>query len=152
MLPAPDLVTALRSLERPRHPQIRWTTEDQWHVTLRFFASIDPDELLDAVDGADLPPSPIATAGPAPTALSNRVWVLPIAGLDALANAVGPDTRPFHGHLTLARARRPGALRGLPNPPIEASWTVDHIVAMRSELLPSGAVHHELGRWSLPPG
>ena len=121
-------------------------------MTLRFFAAIDPDELLEAVDRAVLPPAPMARAGPAPTALSNRVWVLPVAGLDELADAVGPDPRPFHGHLTLARARRPGALRDLPRPPVDVSWTVGHIVAMRSELLPSGAVHHELGRWSLPPG
>lgn len=116
---------------------------------MRFLAAVDPGELLDILDRANLPPAPTATAGPAPTALSNRVWVLPVAGLDGLAQAVGSDTRPFRGHLTLARARRPGALRGLPAPPIAITWAVDHIVAMRSELRPTGAVHTELGRWNL---
>lgn len=130
-------------------------------MTVRFFAAVDPDLLTEALSPAHLPAA-TATAGPAPTALSNRVWVLPVSGLEPLARAVaqatahldpGPrDAGGFRGHLTLARARRPGALRALAAPRIENTWPVDHIVAMSSELRPTGAVHHELGRWPLPAG
>ena len=154
-------MTALRSLERPHHPHIRWTPEDQWHVTLRFFADVDPPALTEALALTTLPKAR-AVAGPAPVSLSGRVWIIPVDGLADLARAVDRATRhldpnppehpSFRGHLTLARARRPGALQGLPRPPVQLTWTVDHVVAMRSELHQTGAVHHQLGEWSLPSG
>jgi 2'-5' RNA ligase len=66
-----------------------------------------------------------------------------------LAPAEGAGRRPFRGHLTLARARRPQALRGLPRPEVGADWPVDRVVAYRSELGHDGARHHLLGRWPL---
>lgn len=168
MAPPPDLVGALRALDRPSRPGLRWVPEHQWHVTLRFEAAVRPDRLVAALDRLRWTAPVTAEAGPAPTALSPLVWVLPVAGLEDLAAAVatavqgapspapaaptGPTARRFRGHLTLARARRPGGLRGLTAPPVAARWDVQRIEAFRSELRSDGAVHHMLGRWPVGPG
>lgn len=158
--PPPELVRSLRSLERPARPGLRWTPADQWHVTLRFLAAVDPDALLAGLGGLTWADPVVAEAGPRPAPLSRHVWALGVAGLEALAGAVTTATgglgeregRPFRGHLTLARAREPNALRGLPTPTISVSWPVRQIVAFRSELAPGGAVHHPIGRWPVGPG
>jgi LigT like Phosphoesterase len=203
----------LAGLERPARPGLRWTPPGQWHVTLGFFAAVEPDRLVRALDAAAAQPGwagplpVVARCGPRPEALGGRVWILPVAGLEGLAAAIalattglattgpaatgpattgpvpvtagsdtpglapagpdptGPDPtgpeaaglapvtagrrRPFRGHLTLARARRPQALRGLPRPEVGADWPVGQVVAYRSELGHDGARHHLLGRWSL---
>lgn len=160
--PPPELTSRLRELERPDRPGLRWTRPEQWHVTLHFLAAVDPEALLEAMDGLVWADPVVAEAGPAPTALSRQVWVLPVAGLDGLASSVAGRTagladdlgedRRFRGHLTLARARDPKALRGLPTPAVVARWSVREVVAFRSELLPRGARHHEIGRWPVGSG
>lgn len=163
VLPPPALVAQLQALERPARAGLRWMAAHQWHVTLRFLGQVDPVQLCAAMDAlADAGVGPVvASAGPCPTALGSagRVWVLPVEGLGGLAEAVAGLTaglaprlgaRAFRGHLTLARARRPEALRDLPAPPLEAEWLVQEVLAFSSQLLPSGAVHHRLGGWALP--
>ncbi len=164
----PELADRLRALERPSGPGLRWTPEQQWHVTLRFFESVDPDALVGALDTRAASPAGLpaaeAVAGPGPRALARRVWILPVEGLDDLAAAVGEATaalagpppppprsaQPFRGHLTLARARYPSALHRLPRPDLVARWQVPEIMAVRSELRPGGARHQVLRRWPLP--
>jgi 2'-5' RNA ligase len=98
----------------------------------------------------------VAVAGPRTQSLGGRVWVVPVAGLEVLAGAVrsatahldtSGDTRPFRGHLTLARARRPGGLKGLRAAPLSMEWEVGEIVAVESELRSTGAVHEVLAAW-----
>lgn len=147
-------------MERPARPGLRWTRAEQWHITLRFFAAVDPEALSASLARLDWPAPVTAEAGPGPGVLARKVWVLPVHGLDRLAAAVGaataglggPDGRPFTGHLTLARARRPEALEGLPTPAVAARWTVEEVIAVRSELLPGGARHHLIGRWPAGDG
>lgn len=163
--PPDDLVRWLRSMDRPERPGLRWTTEDQWHVTVRFLGDV-PDESVGAVAGGlgemvgRLGPVPVrALAGPRPRGLGGRVWVLPVAGLDGLAAAVVTATsgvvpmeeppRPFRGHLTLARTRRPGSLSGLPAPAVESRWDVRELTLVRSELRPTGARYEVVERWPL---
>lgn len=189
--PAP-LVARLRDLERPRRAGLGWTREEQWHVTVAFFASVEPADLVaalaawsaagggisggisggtgDGIGGATGPAAGgaggvlDAVAGPRPEALSSRVWALPVAGLGPLADSLfgalaglraaaewrlGPA---FSGHLTLARARRPADLEGLPGPVVKWAWAVAEVEAVRSELLRNGAHHETLGRWPLLPG
>lgn len=158
--PPPALVAELCALERPQRPGLRWIARDQWHATLRFLAAVDTDALVAALDDLRWPQQVVAEAGPAPVALTRYVWALPVGGLGPLAAAVAgatsqleaPEPRPFTGHLTLARARQPKALRGLPAPRIRLRWGVKEVVAFRSELLPHGARHHVLGRWPVGPG
>ena len=39
--PPASLTDQLRGLARPQQTGLRWTTEDQWHVTLRFFGGVE---------------------------------------------------------------------------------------------------------------
>ena len=163
--PAP-LVEQLQRLERPERKGLRWTTQDQWHVTLRFLGRVDDDAggpLRDALDAtaASVRQAPEAVAGPRPGALGPAVWVLPVEGLAEVAGAVGaatasfgepPPDGPFHGHLTLARARQPAARRGLPAPELTASWAVTELTLVQSTLDPDGARYDVVGRWALGAG
>ena len=159
VVPPAALVDRIAALDRPVRPGLRWTPAGQWHVTLQFFAAVDPTALVGALDGLPtLGLGPVAVAvGPRPVALSRQTWVLPVSGLERLAGAVasltaglGPvEDRPFRGHLTLARARRPGGLRGLPAPELSMEWVADEVVAFSSVLHSDGAEHRLIGRQAL---
>jgi 2'-5' RNA ligase len=173
--PPPSLVTQLRQLDRPVRPGLRWTTEDQWHVTLRFLGRIDRDayrslhEVLARVAAACSPVE--VRAGPAPRALGRGVWALPVAGLEPVAERLNAATadlgqplaeRPFRGHITLARARRPAALNGLRRQArsraaaaageVADRWWVADLSLVRSDLRPEGARYEVLDRWPLAGG
>jgi 2'-5' RNA ligase len=153
----------LRALDRPVRPGVRWTTEDQWHVTVRFLGPVPSDRLLtDRLHrvAAGFPPL-TASLGPRPTALGDRVWVVPVHGLARLAAAVEEATadlvpvtsrRPFRGHVTLARARRPGSLVGLPAAEMGGTWSVDALTLVSSHLHPDGARYEVIERWPLGKG
>ena len=160
--PSASLTGKLRAMDRPSWPGLRWTTEDQWHVTLRFLGEMEPageEELRARLARIAGKVSAVqATAGPRPRALGTGVWVLPVAGLDDLATPIAtatpdlgqpPPHRPYRGHLTLARARRPGLFRGLPEPPVSEEWTVTDITLVRSHLGSTGARYDVIGTWPL---
>jgi RNA 2',3'-cyclic 3'-phosphodiesterase len=163
--PPASVLDCLRSWPRPDRPGLRWTTEDQWHVTLRFAGDVDEvgrEALRHALGLVATGAAPVAVrAGPAPRALGRAVWVLPVEGLESLAGAIGdatsdvgqpPPDRPFRGHLTLARARRPASLDGLPAPPLSDAWSVTEITLVRSELRAVGARYDIVDTWSLQAG
>lgn len=149
--PPPGVLDAVAALPRPDRPGVRWTTRDQWHVTLRFLGEVDdPGPVAAAVAEAVAPLAPVeAVAGPAVTALGAGVVCVPVAGLDDVAGAVvratsgfgkPPEDRPFRGHLTLARVRRgSGSARRLGGEPFSASWRVTSAEVVRSHLHPAGA-------------
>ncbi len=172
--PPPALHGRLQRLERPDVPGVRWTTEDQWHVTLRFLGDVgdvDSDggrqvmsELTSALGNAAAGHAPVAASvAGRPGPLGDRVWVLPVSGLDGLAAAVvaatgpvvplgAPDRRRFQGHLTLARARRPGGLASLgalPWPDLGGPWPVGQITLVTSLLRSEGARYRIETRWRL---
>jgi 2'-5' RNA ligase len=148
-------------MDRPARAGVRWTTEDQWHVTLRFLGQVDEDAASQALESAFFRPeaAAVARAGPRPVALSDRVWALPVGGLDTLARMVEAvtggvlrDPRPlrsFQGHLTLARSRRPEGLQGLEAPDVSHEWPIWAVTLVRSELHPAGARYEVIGRWTL---
>lgn len=153
--PPAGLVDRLRGLARPQRPGVRWTTEDQWHVTLRFLGDVLADpawpEQL-AVAGRTC-----VVAGPRPQGLGTHVWVLPVAGLAKLAAVVAEaapssagDRRPFAGHITLARSKRRDGLWGLPVKDISFGWEVDEVTLVSSQLGGEGARYTILERWTLP--
>ncbi len=166
VIPPDPLVRLLRSMERPQRDGLRWTREAQWHVTVAFFASVEPGDLVASLDrlGTALPepPSARAESGPHPLPLGGRVWALPVGGLGDLAAAVGVATsdleqprgerpsRPFRGHLTLARARHPALLRDLPLPDLRVSWQPTEVTAFVSRIGRGAAAHEIIGRWPLP--
>jgi 2'-5' RNA ligase len=122
-------------------------------VTLRFFGAVDPaqlESLLQSLESlAARSVAATAVSGPRPGALSPHVWMLPVAGLTALADAFGPAERAFRGHITLARSKRRGGLAGLPTPEIAETWPVDEFCLVKSDLLPGGARYQVLERWRL---
>lgn len=141
--PPPSVLEVLRSLERPPVPGVRWTTEDQWHVTLRFLGEVGDPSSVPPLDGL---PAATAVLGPATERLGRTLLVVPVAGLDELAAAVPvPSARSFAGHLTLARARRGSTIpRSLVGAPVAASWPVGDVALVRSTTLPSGAVYDDV--------
>lgn len=165
--PSAEAVDALAGLERPERAGLRWTRRDQWHVTLRFLGSLAPEEEravrsgLGAVDWGSLAPAQV-TAGPRPTAIGRTAWALPVTGLDEAARAVnaavdqagfdrpgGESSRPFNAHLTLARAKKPAALRHLPAPDFSIAWVVTEVTLVCSTLDPEAARYEIVGRWAL---
>jgi 2'-5' RNA ligase len=166
--PPESVVEMLLGLDRPDVDFLRWTTEPQWHVTLRFLGEVDdpgpvadalravPERLVDAGMGEVR-----AALGPTTAWFPGRqVLQVPVTGLDALADAVvdisAPwgdpvDERRFSGHLTLARvrarARGPASLAGVS---LAATWQVRAFELVSSVLGPGGARYDTVATVALP--
>ena len=136
----------LAALERDERVGIRWTTPAEWHVTLAFLGDVDPGQVASALAGLAHPPATArfeAKVG----RLGRDALVVPVAGLDLLAaevrRCVGGlaqrsfDGRAFHGHLTLARVKRPGAC-SLTGEVLEGEWRVNEVTVVGSRLHPDG--------------
>jgi RNA 2',3'-cyclic 3'-phosphodiesterase len=145
--PDADTVRRLRELGRPDEAGVRWVPERNLHVTLRFLGEVDPSEVGRRLATADLPATR-AVLGPEIERLGGQQIVVPVAGVDALAAAVRSataevgehDSRPFRGHLTIARTRR-GATSSLIGRALTSSFDVSEVALVASELLPTGAVY-----------
>lgn len=154
----PEISERLAALERPASAGVRWTSREQWHVTLRFLGEVDdPSPVLAALQAADLGAPVQVALGPEAVALSSQVLVLPVGGLDGLAGRVidataalgrPPERRPFRGHLTLARRGRGGPPMGrlarLGGLGLDAGFEVDAVAVVRSHLHPDGARYETL--------
>jgi 2'-5' RNA ligase len=124
-------------------------------VTLRFLGDVDPHEVRDRLDATSLPTA-TGVVGPAVRRLGRRTLVVPVAGLDELAAAIGAATAdigepprpvPFTGHLTLARLR-PGAAPALTGAPISAEFPVEEVTLVRSDLGSDSASYEVSARWA----
>jgi 2'-5' RNA ligase len=156
--PAP-VIELLAGIERPLTPGLRWTTEDQWHVTLRFLGEVAGDDrgktTLDVLESIGRNAPATARAGPAVVPLGPTVLCLPVAGLDDLAADVGRATadiaapvgkRPFRGHLTVARLKDGVRVPSSAWAALSASWKVDEVTLVASQLRPNGAHYEAIGR------
>lgn len=162
--PPEHVIAALEKLDRPQRSGLRWTTREQWHVTLHFLGSLEDEEedevrgRLSGTDWGALGPREV-TAGPAPVCIGRTVWGVHVSGLDDLAAAAEAATAAvtpnvgqggvYQGHLTLARAKTPRALRGLPAQPFHESWRVRAITLVHSTLDPAGARYEVVQAWGL---
>ena len=158
--PSEDVVRTLLTLPRPEVPGLRWTSEDQWHVTLRFFGSCDVRDVEPAFSQIAASRA-TAVMGPAIDRFGTAVLHVPVAGLDAVAEAVldatadvgePPEDRPFRGHLTLARAPRRGPkvdLGAYVGQPLAGEWTVDELTLVSSKTGPTGATYEVVSRLPL---
>jgi RNA 2',3'-cyclic 3'-phosphodiesterase len=141
--PDPATVATLRQLPRPDERGVRWVPEENWHVTLRFLGTCDTSAVTERLGAAELPACRVSL-GPAVDWLGPRL-VVPADGVDELAAAVhavtegigDPPWPRFRGHLTIARTRR-SATSSLLGHPVAASFTVDEIALVRSELTSDG--------------
>ena len=156
--PPDDVLDELAQLPRVAVPKVRWTTRDQWHVTLRFLGNVDePEPVTSAVRAAVRGFGPrTATIGPRATRLGRDVVALPVHGLDDLAAAViiatadvgqPPGERPFRGHLSLARTKGQPLDTGVLA--MSGEWTVDAVEVIRSPLEAGGARYDTLERCAL---
>ncbi|MHB1775365.1 MAG: RNA 2',3'-cyclic phosphodiesterase [Acidimicrobiales bacterium] len=166
--PSAEVMAEVGALSRPPVDGVRWTTPDQWHATVSFLGEVpDAPGLLEELDEALLRAAAEhgpaeATVGPVTRRLGPQVLCVPVSGLEALATSVRRQLvgvidapvddrladgrlRPFHGHLTLARARRG---RRIPHPlvgvPVSARWPVDHLSLVSSRLGPGGSRYDTL--------
>lgn len=180
-VPAPErwqawLNRLQQSLERELPGYFRWTAPESWHLTVLFLGSQSPEKLpeIQAALGsvaAETPAPTLTTAelgAPRPLGRPRLVWLrlddggvlsdaqrllqqrLALAGIEF-------DAKPFVGHLTLGRARRPSRVdleRGIARASTDAGLApaaeVAHeLILYRSRLEPTGARYEVLGRASL---
>ena len=130
VVPPPEAVEDLAEFLEPRQEagaDLRWTSPEQWHLTLAFMPAV-PERALDdlaerlgratgrraamtlRVAGAGAFPNPYAArvlwAGVDHAGEGLRELARGIRAVCAKAGAA-PEGGPFHPHLTLARLRRP---------------------------------------------
>jgi 2'-5' RNA ligase len=147
----PSLVLEeIARLPRPVVPDVRWTTRDQWHVTLRFLGEVASfEEVVESLSATSLPVAE-AELGQVVRRLGSGVLCVDVHGLGPVAEAVTtataamgrpPESRAFHGHLTLARAGRRGPdLRSLAGTPVQPSrFAVRLVAVVQSHLGRAGA-------------
>jgi 2'-5' RNA ligase len=156
--PPEEVLDGVAALDRPAVAGLRWTTREQWHVTLRFLGQAEVAPVRAALAGLELPAAD-AVLGPAVDRFGWRILHVPVAGLDAVAAVVAGATagvgrpaedHPFRGHVTLARVanRARVDLRPLTGAPLEAGWRVDGVCLVESRLSPAGARYHVLARFA----
>lgn len=161
--PPDDVLDRVAALPRPDVEALRWTDRSQWHVTLRFLGNVDDLDAVGAALGALAVPATNAVLGPVVERFGQRVLHVPVDGLEAVAADVvrvtahlgrPPDERPFHGHLTLARAkgRRRVDLRPLVGQPVSGSWPVDEVCLVESRLHAHGSRYDVIDRIQLRNG
>jgi RNA 2',3'-cyclic 3'-phosphodiesterase len=156
--PPPEVLDRVAELARPEREGVRWTTPDQWHVTLRFLGDVSDPEPVEAALRAVRWPAARMRIGPGVASLGRHAVVLPVAGLEELARLAAestvafaePEQRPFRGHLTLARVRR-GSPAPLTGERFEAEAEVEAVALFRSRLHPEGARYEELASVRLRP-
>ena len=164
---APEVIDALERLSRSlRSPDdnLRWTSPETWHITLQFLGEIPPenyDSLLHHLREIRSPQVPVSLHG---TGFFDRAGVF-FAGVDVspeLRNlerlvvsatsrcGVVAEDRPYHPHVTLARAKgddRARALRAL-KPRAQKDATFPSFIAREfllfQSFLGSGGARHEV--------
>ena len=173
---ARDLVARLKT----SLPRASWTKPESWHLTLRFFERISPEDVR-ALSAALAPLAAAAVPGemkadgavvfpPRGPARVLGVGFEPTPGMeevsrlarDAEGRARGlglqEEKRSFHPHVTFARLRYPwppGAVETFRNEIAAWSfpaWQARSCVFFESRLLREGAVHTPLEEWSFTGG
>ena len=161
--PPDDVLDRLAALDRPPLDGLRWTTPDQWHVTLRFLGQVPDGEAVErALSMLSRSPTVDATLGPATGRFGRRILHVPVAGLEPVAADVlaatahlgrPPENRPFAGHVTLARVAKDAKpdLRSLTGVGVTGGWRVEEVCLVESRLSPKGARYEVLQRFALDP-
>lgn len=148
---------------RPRAPKLAWVRTDNLHLTLRFLGAVDPGALQrvrEAVAVAATAVRPFTATlgglgGFPPGRAPRVVWAGVLGGRDELAalhaaleaalvaRGIPGESRAFHAHVTLARARDARGAAGLApvlgTGPAFGEVRVTALHLMRSELERGGA-------------
>lgn len=166
-VPADVRRQVLAALRRVQHlaPQLRYTAEASWHVTLAFLGPVPAAESVAVVDAL----AAVAAAsrsftvrldGGAGTFGRRVLWAgfAPEPALTDLAVTVrtatgAADAAPFTAHLTLARVPRRGGR--VPSEVVEAyegprtCWRVEHLQLLSSVGRARGGPYPVVARWPL---
>jgi 2'-5' RNA ligase len=151
----PDEVAAeLTALPRKDQRGVRFVRPESWHITLRFLGDADPDEVIDALGDTSFAPAR-ARLGPAVDVIRERALVVPVDGLDELAEQVSertvqigePPRKRYLGHLTVARVKSHVAMPRALGSLVSAEFDVDEIALVQSRLEPTGARYETLETW-----
>lgn len=144
--PPAEVCDLLAALPRPVIEGVRYTSPDQWHVTLRFLGEVSLREATDAFAALRFSAAE-ATVGPSVARLGKSVVMVAVRGLDEIAAAVAvamdgvgrpPDYDEFTGHLTLARLETRGRRPTMLGAAIDATFAVRELHLVRSRLSSSG--------------
>jgi len=139
----------------------RWTTSEQWHLTLQFLGNrVDLDAVAGALGALSSADGDVRLGGGGAFPSEKRariLWLGVVEGsglLTDLAAAVGtllapvgypPEDRPFHAHLTLARLNRPSDVRptvaAIGAEPVGGRWRIGEVVLYESVTRREGATY-----------
>lgn len=162
-----SMLAALDKLDLPSH---RRTPPEQVHLTLLFIGDVLRKNLDATIESIERAYSGLKTfelstrslirlpeRGPARLIAMETDYPATLRELQRrLAARLAGKPRPragdrFRPHLTLCRFRAPSKVSP-PEPALDReSFVVARIVLMRSELLPTGAAHHEVESFPLIP-
>lgn len=154
--PPEDVAAELTHLHRKDTRGVRFVRPEHWHITLRFLGEAHPAEVIEALDGITLPPA-TARLGPAVDVLAERALVVPVDGVDALAEAVRertkrigePPPKRFLGHLTLARVKPRAHMPRTLGAAISTGFDVEDISLVQSRLGSQGPRYDVLMNWAV---
>jgi 2'-5' RNA ligase len=163
-IPLPDAVlvelSAVVARLRPGVDGLRWMERDSWHITLQFLGNSDQERfecLVTRLGAVRSAPVPVrlgdlgcfdragvlfldVTVGPELISLAERIW----AATD-LCGFVA-ESRPFHPHITLARAKGQGRGRslraseaGIQRKPVFSRFVAKEFLLFESHLSAAGA-------------
>jgi 2'-5' RNA ligase len=157
--PPPEVTAVLTALDRPSVPRVRWSTPEQWKITVRPLGHVDDwvvlpliDALREELTGA---PAVRCVLGPATRRLAGQWLGAPVCGLEELAQVVFEATeglvpvthpQPFQADVVLARGRVPKALEGRP---VSASWIARSISLVADRSYPRTVDYEDLAVYPL---
>ena len=168
-----SLEEAVQSMRRVGRPSLRWLAPATYHITLKFLGWARPevafavrDRMAAAIAGQRAFEVDAIGLGAFPSLERARVlW----AGVDPQGSArlgelaghveraaeelgFAREQRAFHPHVTLARLKTPGDVRGLlsvcPEQAFRSSW-IDSVVLFESHTKSTGSEYEEKAHWSL---
>lgn len=149
--------------------QIRWTAEPNIHLTMRFLGDLNLDQIKQIETGleqllenqSDFDVT-ITTPQPFPSVKKTRMLAALVhkhpslqhmaEGIEKLAihAGVAAEDRPFRGHITIGRFRKPvRGLHALLTVTDTIMMPIDHVILFKSELKPTGAEYTELAKFQL---
>jgi 2'-5' RNA ligase len=149
---------------------MRWTKPENIHLTLRFLGDINNEQstyITEQLGGLLTQQNAfeIIVTSPQPFPSLHKARMLASlvqknTNLDSLAHAIETiavaaglegERRPFRGHLTIARFRKPvKGLSDLIKEPSTAVMPVDSVIFYKSVLTPQGPQYTQLKKFTLP--
>lgn len=150
--PPPEIVDIVSDLPTKAVRGVRYTRRKQWHISVRFLGDVARHDALDAFSNVAASAAAV-TLGPQVALLGTRIVMVPVAGLDALAEVVDScfsdvgeaRQHPFAAHLTLARLKgRPlkdPSLVTVLGAPLSATFRAEEVALWKSEMTGDGAQH-----------